>query len=50
MTLTAKANLRSRFGGWSGGCSGTGGCTVTMSQARSVTAQFNRFLLPPLLR
>lgn len=28
------------FGGWSGACSGTGGCTVTMNQARSVTAAF----------
>src|SRR2546423_270532 len=28
--------------GWSGACSGTGTCTVTMSQARSVTATFGR--------
>lgn len=29
-----------RFDGWSGDCTGTGGCTVTMSAARSVTASF----------
>jgi streptogramin lyase len=31
----------STFGGWSGaGCSGTGTCMVTMSEAKSVTAEF----------
>jgi hypothetical protein len=31
----------STFGGWSGsGCSGTGTCLVTMSAAKSVTAEF----------
>ncbi len=42
VTLTATAALGSAFAGWSGeGCSGTGQCQVTMSQARSVTATFN---------
>ncbi len=43
VTLTAAATSPSTFGGWSGGvCSGTAAtCTVTMSQARSVTATFN---------
>jgi hypothetical protein len=31
----------STFAGWSGACSGTGSCAVTMSAARSVTATFN---------
>ncbi|MEO8663245.1 MAG: hypothetical protein ABI693_32605 [Bryobacteraceae bacterium] len=41
VTLTAAATSSSRFAGWSGeGCSGTGTCSVTMSQARNVTATF----------
>ncbi|HZG36384.1 MAG TPA: hypothetical protein VEY87_11110, partial [Gaiellaceae bacterium] len=40
VTLAATAATGSRFTGWSGACSGTGSCTVTMSQARSVTATF----------
>ena len=41
VTLTAAASAGSRFAGWSGeGCSGTGTCIVTMSQARNVSAAF----------
>jgi uncharacterized delta-60 repeat protein len=40
LTLTAAATPRSAFAGWSGACSGTATCTVTMSAARSVTATF----------
>ena len=40
MTLSQSAGAGSTFAGWSGACSGTGGCTVTMDQARSVTATF----------
>ena len=41
VTLTAAANSSSIFTGWSGaGCSGTGTCTVTMSTALSVSANF----------
>jgi hypothetical protein len=29
-----------RFAGWSGACSGTDACTLTMSEARSVSARF----------
>jgi len=42
VTLTATPASGSVFAGWGGaGCSGTGGCTVTMSAAQSVTATFN---------
>ena len=41
VTLTAVPETGSSFTGWSGGgCTGTGACTVTMDQARSVTAGF----------
>lgn len=33
------------FRGWSGACSGTGSCSVTMNLARSVTARFDRPVL-----
>jgi hypothetical protein len=39
VTLTA-APTSGAFTGWSGACTGTGSCQVTMSQARSVTATF----------
>jgi len=42
-TLTAAPDPGSAFAGWSGaGCSGTGSCTVTMNQARSLSASFER--------
>jgi len=41
VTLTATPATGSTFGGWSGACSGTGACTVTMNAAKSVTATFN---------
>src|SRR6188508_1399469 len=41
VTLSATSAAGSRFAGWSGaGCSGTGSCTVTMSQARNISATF----------
>lgn len=39
VTLSATATAGA-FAGWSGACTGTGSCQVTMSQARSVTATF----------
>jgi Divergent InlB B-repeat domain len=47
VTLTPTPTAGSTFAGWSGDCTGTGACTVTMSQARSVTATFN--LVPPVV-
>ncbi|HEY5708394.1 MAG TPA: hypothetical protein VIS51_03275 [Solirubrobacterales bacterium] len=38
--LTVTPGKGSAFGGWSGACSGTGACTVTMSEAREVVAEF----------
>jgi len=40
VTLTATPDASSIFTGWSGDCSGTGSCQVTMNQARSMTATF----------
>ncbi|MFL6291875.1 MAG: InlB B-repeat-containing protein, partial [Thermoanaerobaculia bacterium] len=40
VTLTATPAVGSVFGGWGGDCTGTGTCTVTLDQARSVTATF----------
>ncbi len=52
VTLTARAAVGSAFSGWSGaGCSGTGSCVVTMSEARSVTARFSAVTVnPPKVR
>lgn len=41
VTLTATPDSGSVFAGWSGACSGTGSCSLTMSSAQSVTATFN---------
>jgi hypothetical protein len=42
LTLTATPGAGSRFGGWSGACSGNESCTVTLDQARAVAATFER--------
>src|SRR6266545_5517475 len=41
VTLTASPSAGSVFQGWSGACTGTGSCTVTMDANKSVTAQFD---------
>ena len=41
VTLLATAATGSRFGGWTGACTGTGDCIVTLDQARSVSATFD---------
>ena len=41
LTLTAAPDGNSSFAGWSGACSGTGTCLVTMDAAKTVTATFN---------
>lgn len=41
VTLSAAAANGSTFAGWSGACTGTGACTVTMNAAQTVTATFN---------
>ena len=40
VTLTATPATGSSFAGWGGNCSGTGNCTLTMSAARLVSAEF----------
>ncbi len=40
VTLTAQAASGSTFGGWSGACSGTGTCALTMNSAQSASATF----------
>ena len=40
VTLSATPAAGSTFAGWSGACSGSGDCTVSMTAARSVSATF----------
>ena len=48
VTLVANGGADTTFGGWTGDCTNlTGPCTVTMSQARNVTARFD--LAPTVL-
>lgn len=41
VTLTASPAGGSTFGGWSGACTGTGACTVSMTAVKSVAATFS---------
>jgi hypothetical protein len=54
VVLTANPDSGSYFNGWGGGlCTGKGTCTVTMSAARSVTAEFisyHKVFLPLVVR
>ena len=40
VTLSASPYSGSEFSGWSGGCSGTGPCTLTLSEATTVSSGF----------
>jgi hypothetical protein len=42
VVLSAAATSGSTFNGWSGACSGTGSCTLSMTADHSVTASFAR--------
>ncbi|MDY0013038.1 MAG: InlB B-repeat-containing protein [Rhodocyclaceae bacterium] len=48
VTLTATPASGYSFAGWSGACSGTGSCVVTMSAAKSVTANFGALCNTPI--
>lgn len=49
VSLSAAADPGSDFTGWSGDCSGTGGCLLSMSSAHSVTATFAAVCVVPRL-
>ncbi|MDD5007820.1 MAG: hypothetical protein PHU49_06790 [Syntrophorhabdaceae bacterium] len=40
VTLIATPNTAYNFTGWSGACTGTGNCTITMDSSKNVTANF----------
>lgn len=46
VVLTATPDNNSTFIGWTGGCSGTGSCSVVMTEDISVTAEYK--ILPPV--
>lgn len=48
VTLTAVGVGGSTFAGWSGACTGSGVCNITMTGAKSVTATFNPVVIPPV--
>ena len=49
VTLTATPDATSILSGWSGACTGTGICTVTMDSDKSVTATFAHVIQPDLI-
>jgi len=44
VTLRAKSEVGTTFSGWSGACTGTDVCVVTMDSAKSVTATLDRVI------
>ncbi len=49
VTLTATPDSGVTFSGWSGACSGTGSCALTLSSDTPVTANFASAVTPPSL-
>ena len=49
VTLTATADAGSVFSGWTGACTGTSGCVITVDAAKSVTATFDLAPALPVL-
>jgi uncharacterized delta-60 repeat protein len=50
VALTATPSAGSTFTGWSGACSGSGSCTLTMSADQTATATFNALCVVPKLK
>jgi hypothetical protein len=50
VTLTVSASPTSRFAGWSGACSGTGACTLTMMANQSAIATFEPLCIVPKVK
>ena len=50
VTLTASASSKSKFAGWSGACTGTGACALTMSADHSATATFKALCVVPKVK
>lgn len=48
VSLSATSDFRFAFTGWSGACSGTGVCSVTLDADKSVTANFGFINHPPV--
>jgi hypothetical protein len=48
VTLTPGPVPGAAFAGWSGGCTGTGSCTITLTDDAAVTATFNDVTAPQL--
>jgi uncharacterized repeat protein (TIGR02543 family) len=46
VTITASTASGYTFRNWSGDCSGSGTCSVTMNESNSVTANFSKLLTP----
>ena len=48
VSLTARADTGSTFRGWSGPCTGTGTCSITMDAAKTVVADFEKPVIKSL--
>jgi hypothetical protein len=50
VTLTAHTVVGFRLDGWSGACTATGTCTITMNADQTVSAAFNFYPVPPVVK